>query len=459
MRKIALSLLLASIGFEAQAALVVDPVRLPDLYQFQRTTASVVVVNDGTKAVTIRQVRPLRSGDRVISFPTSIAPAASASIDVEIDAANDYGSAVHSFHIDTADSADAVIARVALFAQSVLENGRTVVEFGAVKAAEVGKAQAVFELRSDDIPDLAIEQVLEAPPFARADLQPDKRSVRLTLDKVDYYGMHRANLKLKLNSTLQTQAWGEIVADVRGDVVPSANPFPLELVLANKPNEYIVVLRHEGQGKFSVGKPSFERIKGKAAVEPCAGKAADCKQVRFSIDKDNTPGRLNGTLIVPLGDKQPPLKIDLYGLMLKDDSNVVKVDGDKLMAQAAESAGEDGKVEQPFMAQFKQAIDTRDKTVNQPVPPGTGPLLRWQATPHNGVHGYAIYRARAAQGPFERLTRDVIAQVEPEEGGSVNYAWRDDTAVKGTQYWYYVGAVMTNGSKKKISEPMAVTAK
>jgi hypothetical protein len=461
MRKVLFFCFLAAAATAALAdtTLLSDTVRVPDVYQFQRTSASLQISNAGKKPVSITKVRALRPTDRVVAFPARIAPGESVKIDVEIDATNDIGTSVHTFQVQTENAANDVIARVTIHVQSALDNGRPIVDFGPVTVSAADPAHAVFELKSEDIPGLVVEEILETPSFVQARIEPGKRSVRLTLDKVPYYGIHRANLKLKLNSDVQSQAWSEIIADVRGDVVPAANPFPLDLVLANKPNEYLLVLRHQGQSEFVVGKPSFERIKGKAKIEPCAVKSDDCKQVRFSIAKDNVPGRLSGAMVIPQGKGQLPIKVELYGMMLKDDSKIVKLDGDKLLARAAEVNSEEGKTKQPFVTQLKGALDTRDKTINLPEPEGKGPLLRWQAEKHLSVHGYAIYRASSEQGPYERLTREVIAQVMPEEGGSVNYAWRDNSATSGKQYWYYVGAVMNNGSKQKISPPMAVTAK
>jgi hypothetical protein len=460
MRKILLFCVLAATATAAaDTTLVAETVRAPDMYQFERTPASLTLSNAGKEVISITKVVALRPADRVIAFPARIAPGESAKIDVEVDATNDVGTSIHTFHVETKNAADDVAARVVLHVQTVLDNGRPIVDFGSVRSSAENPAQALFELGSEDIPGLVVEEILEAPPFTTARIESDKRSVRLTLDKVSYYGIHRANLKLRLNSDVQSQAWSEIVADVRGDVLPAANPFPLDLVLANKPNEYLLVLRHQGHSAFVVGTPSFERIKGKAKVEPCAAKSDDCKQVRFSIAKDNSPGRLSGVMIIPQGKGQLPIKVELNGMMLKDDSGIVKLDGDKLMAQAAEAGSAEGRGKQPFVAQLKGALDTRDKTINLPVPAGTGPLIRWQAEKHANVYGYAIYRAFSEQGPYERLTREVIAQVVPEDGGSVNYAWRDGSAISGKQYWYYIGALLKNGSKQKISPPMAATAK
>jgi len=459
MRKILLICALAATAASADTTLVAESVRAPDSYQFERTSTSLTVTNAGKEVVSITKVLPLRPTDRVVAFPARIAAGESVKIDVEIDATNDVGTSIHTFHVQTKNAADDVAARVAIHVQTALDNGRPIVDFGSVSGTAANPAQALFELKSGDIPGLLVEEILETPSFTKASIEPGKRSVRLTLDKVSYYGIHRANLKLKLNSDVQKQAWSEIVADVRGDVVPAANPFPLDLVLADKPNEYLLVLRHQGKSEFVVGTPSFERIKGKATVEPCAAQSDDCKQVRFSIAKDNSRGRLTGAMIIPQGKGQLPIKVDLFGVMLKDDSAIIKVDGDKVLAQAAQTGTEEAKGKQPFAAQLKGALDTRDKTVNLPEPPGKGPLLRWQAEKHLNVHGYAIYRASSEQGPYERLTRDVIAQVTPEEGGSVNYSWRDDSAVSGKQYWYYIGAVLANGNKQKISPPMPVTAK
>jgi hypothetical protein len=459
MRKILFLCALAATTASADVRLIAETVRAPDVYQFHRVSASLEVSNAGKEPVAITKVRALRTADRVIAFPARIAPGESAKIDVEIDASNDVGASVHTFQVETENAADDVLARATIYVQTALEKGRPVVDFGPVARSSASPAHAVFELKSDDIPNLAVEEILETPSFVQARIEPDKRSVRLTLDNVAYYGIHRANLKLRLNSDVQPQAWSEIIADVRGDVVPAANPYPLDLVLANKPNEYLLALRHQGQSEFVVGEPSFERIKGAAKVEPCTVKSPDCKQVRFSIAKDNTPGRLSGTMIIPQGKGQLPIKVDLYGMLLIDDSKIVKVDGDKLMAQAAEANSDEAKGKLPFVTQLKGALDTRDKTVHLPEPAGTGPLLRWQAEKHASVYGYAIYRSSAEKGPYERLTRDVISQVVPEEGGSVNYAWRDSSAVSGKQYWYYIGALMNNGNKQKISPPMPVTAK
>jgi hypothetical protein len=51
--------------------------------------------------------------------------------------------------------------------------------------------------------------------------------------------------------------------------------------------------------------------------------------------------------------------------------------------------------------------------------------------------------------------------VEGSKGDGVTstYAWRDDSAVSGKTYWYYIGLLNRDGTKQQLSGPQAVKAK
>ena len=91
-------------------------------------------------------------------------------------------------------------------------------------------------------------------------------------------------------------------------------------------------------------------------------------------------------------------------------------------------------------------------------PPGTGPLLKWTVANGASIHGFQVFRSGNDNGPFVLLNPKSIPSTAQTQD-SVSYQWRDNSAVSGKTYWYYIGIVYNDGHKQQLTGPQKVVAK
>lgn len=92
-------------------------------------------------------------------------------------------------------------------------------------------------------------------------------------------------------------------------------------------------------------------------------------------------------------------------------------------------------------------------------PAGEGPLMKWQAAYEYNVYGYEIYRASEEGGPYARINEKIVPVLDDSAQVGSIYRWRDNSAVSGETYWYYIGLVKANGIKSVLSNPQKITAR
>jgi len=95
----------------------------------------------------------------------------------------------------------------------------------------------------------------------------------------------------------------------------------------------------------------------------------------------------------------------------------------------------------------------------QEAAPGTGPLLKWQVENEIGMYGYAVYRSDREDGKFIRVNGTIIAAANHGDNVKASYQWRDNTAVKGKEYWYRITIFYNDGRKVPLTGPQKVVAK
>src|SRR6185295_15446501 len=82
--------------------------------------------------------------------------------------------------------------------------------------------------------------------------------------------------------------------------------------------------------------------------------------------------------------------------------------------------------------------------------------IRWKATKEDPVYGYLIYRAERREGPFLRLSREVV-KVTDRSAPANEYRYVDTTAEPGKTYYYYLDSVSLSGIKRRFSGVLART--
>jgi hypothetical protein len=105
------------------------------------------------------------------------------------------------------------------------------------------------------------------------------------------------------------------------------------------------------------------------------------------------------------------------------------------------------------------SIKKRIDEASQQEAPGSGPLLKWQIANEAGIYGYAIYRGNSADGPFARVNDTIVKAENAGDNTTASYQWRDTTAQKGREYWYYITIFNNNGKKTSLTGPQKVRAK
>ncbi|MCD4689838.1 T9SS type A sorting domain-containing protein [bacterium] len=77
-------------------------------------------------------------------------------------------------------------------------------------------------------------------------------------------------------------------------------------------------------------------------------------------------------------------------------------------------------------------------------------IMRWSVESMSGIDGFNVYRSLAEEGPYERLNEQPLP---PETPG----VYEDDTAWPGTEFWYELRVVLTDGTEEPVlSGPASV---
>ena len=85
--------------------------------------------------------------------------------------------------------------------------------------------------------------------------------------------------------------------------------------------------------------------------------------------------------------------------------------------------------------------------------------LRWQARNEKGVYGYLVFRAEKPEGPFLRISREIIHSrpAGQDEAEVSSYQFVDADVAGGQTYYYTLDLVANNGQKRRFSGVIAKT--
>lgn len=431
-------------------ALQIEPGDVGPIYQFQKARSSFTLVNDSDSELRAIEIKSLRPNDRVLSAPKSVPARGNAVVDVEIDSENDFGARGHSFKVWSDGAKDPRLARISLYAMSVLDEPQRVLDFGTVTAGE--SPTITYSLVTDD-PSIRVAAIKEAPDFAEVTIAKDGRSLLIRHRDKTAWGKLAGLLKMRLESAPQTEAWLQVHSEVRGDVVPSATTFQLGVARVGQENEYILQYRSDSK-PFTLDKAALEGIVGTTSIEKCAGGDKFCQQVRLKIDGNQPNGQINGILRAHVAEYDRDIVVLTGGLLLDKKIKIKSLD-EEMAAQAKMPQTPPS----PTLGDALKSMSVVQKPVEAVVPPGNGPLLRWSVDNETLIYGYAIYRADSENGVFRRHGDFVRRSAVSKPGIVSNYAFRDTQGTVGREYWYRIAAFQNDGKREFLTQPQRATVR
>lgn len=387
-----------------------------------------------------------------VAKPSSVVVPARGSVEVTASVAinNGAGEGSHFFrvHAEGTSTRD-FFARADGFGLTALDDAYPRADFGSVDLSAKVPDAIRIAMDSHDGPTFRIERVIATPKGLDASIAPDGHSVELTVRSDAPWGVIDDNVKLAIDTPHQKQAWIAVKAEIHGDISASMNPFWIGMVPPDVERKFLIPLQSKQGNDFRIGDISLHDINGRTRIVSCEPKAAGCKAIELRISADQQAGPLRGVMTVDLPDSSKSLAITVWGVLQHPRAD---------SARAAAEARQNGSASKASTgnANNAAAMDAPSdvaKSSTAAAPAGRGPLLKWTVADDAGVHGYQVYRSASETGPFVLVNTTTIPANAAHPKGMNAYQWRDETAESGKTYWYYIGAVGKDGSKRKLSSP------
>ena len=437
-------------------ALDTTPCEFGVTYQVSSAHCTLSFTNTSDRTIRVVSATGALNTDSIRPTNAAIAPKATVYFEATANVQNDLGRSEHWFYVTTdSQSVPKRFTKITGFVMSVLDAPKPEVDFGVVQAGGRPTDSKSLSFSSTEVADFRVLSVSKAPQYVEAHVTNGGNAMELALKPNAPWGLLDDYVTLATNTSKQPSVNVHVRANVQGEVIPSSNPYELGVMRKGQLNEALIRLTSRSATEFRVGRMAFDRLDALAEVLPCEPATAGCKLLRVRLTDEQTAGVINGRVLVDLPDLGHELPIAIEGLLIKQNAKIKELNNPNEPRQ-----GGKGKSElEPQNKPLDLGLALRRATKKDDVEPaGRGPLLKWAASNEELVFGYAVYRGDSKEGPFVRINEDLIEVIGGDTAGS-SYQWRDNGAVSGKTYWYYVGAVHNNGTREPLSEPQKVVAK
>ncbi|HZX91261.1 MAG TPA: hypothetical protein VFE67_11495, partial [Rudaea sp.] len=202
-------------------------------------------------------------------------------------------------------------------------------------------------------------------------------------------------------------------------------------------------------------KIELERLQAKTQISPCVPDRNGCQLLTLTISDQQPAGAILGHILIDFPDYHRTMNLGAWGIIVDKDMEIQTVDPEKLVGETGAGAG---KSKAAAVDLHKALKDVVENSGTAPAPPGVGPLVKWTLANGMTVRGFQIFRGDAEGGPFALLNPNTIRSTAQTQD-PVNYQWRDNSAVSGSTYWYYISVVYNDGHKQQLTGPQRVVAK
>lgn len=434
----------------AQPPLVFNDCVFGEVYAFSIVDCRMQVRNATGHAIHI-ELTPQQAGDSIEPSSLDVAANSSRELRGRIAVANGVGDLTHFFKVQSSDkSIRDQFAKATGFAMTALDEAHPRLDFGSVDLSKNAPSMRI-ELGSHDAPEFRITRVLESPVSVQAKVLPDQRSLDVKLRSDADWGLVDDFVKVAIDTPHQKEAWVQIKAELHGQISTPSNPVWMGIVPPDAERKILVPLKNSEGKEFQIGKIEWHDIKGDADVVPCEPAARGCKALRVVLSKDQVAGPVRGNMTVQLPDYSKQLSIAIWGVLQALPAKGA-AGGSANNATARASDDKSNETVVPAPAPTPPAESSAESAAAAP-PAGRGPLLKWSVADDGGVYGYQIFRSDSESGSFVLVNPKTVPAQASRKKGVNTYQWRDETAKAGNTYWYYIGAVGKEGSKRKLSNP------
>lgn len=440
---ITLALALAQSAQTSSNPIVVGDCSFGEVYQFNTAHCAILLTNASDSSVTAA-ITPQVPGDKAEPTEVAIEPHSSATVITTVRVENALGEMAHPFrvHVNGASGRD-LSGQAKGFAMSALDVARSSVDFGSVDLSKQTPDVKTVTLDSHDGHWSGATTILDAPAGIDASIGTDRRSVAIRMKKDADWRAMDGFVKVALDSDRQSEAWIGVKAEIHGAVSTVSNPVWMGVVPPNVERKITIPLRSSDEHDFKISRVELRDIDGEAHVTACDPVAKGCKAVAIQVSNKQKPGTLMGDVAITLPEYSKELVVSIWGVLQGPPPDAERM-------TAAKSA--QPRVD-PMAAPPAKQIEAPPGSASFVGGPHRGPVLKWQVADDIGVHGYQVFRSTSESGPFMLITVPSIPADSAKPKGVNAYEWRDESAKSGMTYWYYIGAVGKDGTKRKLSEP------
>lgn len=336
------------------------------------------------------------------------------------------------------------------YIDSVLNDPKPIVNFGVVSATGP-VPEKIFEPFSSADPNLRITKVIEAPSSLNVRIEDNGRKLAIKPANFETLGYRKSQIKFALDATRQREASAVVFLDARGDVVPDRNPVDLGVQREGSVSKARLQLSSLSHAKFAVGKIDVDLAKIDVEEADCLPKKTDdCHAFILTINPQQPHGQIAGTLKIELPTTHQEMLVKLNGLFIAKDA---------LIQSLNETNSQSGQSQAKLGTDLTKALQAVTNPETEVTPAGEGPLLKWKVANEAGIYGYAIFRSESEGGKFDRVNSQMVKAKNQGDDSEAAYQYRDNSAVAGKAYWYYITIFYNSGKKIQLTTPQRIVAK
>jgi len=420
------------------------------VYQFGKVSTHTRIQNTGQVAVKIGKIvaRLPTVDSNVLITNTNLTSGQSVDIEIQFQAPERVGGMSKVFDV-YAENSDVRLGIIVVrgFVDWIVEPSSLDIDLGIWRVRDSLSKSVSFKTRPGA--NLRLTRLLSESKTVDVTIVNDGKGLSIRGRKSVPWGPIQEVISVETSSKEQTKVVFHLRGEARGTVVPSSYMAAFDPVREGESPEQIVKLIDEAGGRLNLGDVKAIGTEVGVAILDCSPKAENCKQVAVKLPPQKLGSPPRGVVKVDLPDYRQTIPIYYGGTVIGKNTQIRNLEEEIEKAKDAPVS---------ISSLLKSTVHELPP-VEMSLPNGSGPLISWQVTNESSVYGYEIYRGTSETGDFSRVYDKIIKRLDAQEGQTSIYRWRDLSALRGREYWYYIGIAYMNGEKKALTNPQKIIAK